>query len=142
VRAFADDLATILSSLDVIPKRQSAFRVFSKVSGLTVKPKKCFSIPLGEVFGPDLVDKVRSFLASSVPSWQHFSITDKGKYLGFVIGPGASLEDIWRGAAAKREKRFLSLAASKDSPALGIQEYNSRAFSCLGYISQLYPLAC
>jgi len=138
MRAFADDLAAVLQSLAQLKRLQVLFKVLHIISGLSIKAKKCVIIPLGEVFCPDVAARVREYLVRHVPAWRDFKICDRGCYLGLVLGPG-SANHSWDVPSEKWVFRSVSLATSKLSPALGLSEYNIRAFPTLSYPAQLLP---
>ena len=65
-RAFADDIATIVQSLQDLPTLKTNFDLFRDVSGLDLKIKKCSLIPLGIDPTPEASKRVaRSIKKSS-----------------------------------------------------------------------------
>ena len=59
IRAFADDIASIIPELRHLPKYRNAFNGFAKISGLALKLKKCVIIPLGFELTPARHDKIK-----------------------------------------------------------------------------------
>ena len=47
-RAFADDIGSVIPTLNLLPKYYRAFNLFERVSGLGLKAKKCVIIPLAK----------------------------------------------------------------------------------------------
>ena len=56
---------------------------------LSLNGKKCVLIPLWVLDET----KVRNKLASTMPTWSGFSVRSFGKYLGFLLGPGAANQE-------------------------------------------------
>ena len=139
-RAFADDLAAVLRSIEALKPISSLFKLLQAVSGMALKAKKCVIVPLGCSLSQELIDHIREWLKKRIPSWSSFSIAEEAKYLGFNLGPGVEDDGgVWVGPCAKWESRAGVLAKAKLAPAIGISEYNSRAVSTLSYVGQLFP---
>ena len=104
-----------------------------------VKPKKCVLIPTRASCTPHLVECIRSWLVSHVPAWANFKISSKGKYLGFMLGPGAD-ESQWAPVIAKYVERASLIASAHTAACVTAFRYNSRAIPLLNYLAQLLPL--
>ena len=103
-RAYADDTAIVLRDLiRDLPTASSIFAELAVASRLTLNFPKCILMPLGaeepEVFRPHLRD--------CCPQWAGMTVTDKGKYLGVILGPGRGQES-WSGPLQKAWERVLA----------------------------------
>ena len=86
LRGYADDIALVVSRIwDVGPRISTVFEVIGRVSQLHLNGKKCVFIPLWHYNA----QKVALNLEQYIPHWRNFLIRSFGKYLGFLIGPGA-----------------------------------------------------
>jgi len=138
-RAFADDIANVIESHRTLPKVAKVFDAIRHASNLGLKIKKCVIIPLGGPFSDALKQKIKHFLTEHLPQWASVRIQDSGEYLGFQIG--TSIKDkLWRKPEAKWDTRARSIAAAKLAPSIGVQQYNMRAVTTMGYVAQLHPL--
>ncbi len=54
-RAFADDIATLVQSLQDLPTHKKSFELFMDISGLDLKVQQCSLIPLGIIPTPDAI---------------------------------------------------------------------------------------
>ena len=138
VRAFADDLAAALKSIYALKPLKLIFDIANKIANLELKIPKCVFIPLGAPVTEALKQQVRMGIEQVVPEWSSFKISDKGRYLGIWLGPGAH-DNIWKEAQDKYVARSSSIAAAQTAPSLGVKIYNERAFPTLSYIAQIYP---
>ena len=129
----------MVESISTLRKVAKIFDVIKKISNLGLKIKKCVLVPLGGPLTEDLLAKVKNFLNDHVPQWANVRIQDSGEYLGFWVGPKIK-EKVWSKAEAKWDSRARSIAAAKLAPSLGVEQYNSRAVSTMGYVAQLFPL--
>ena len=83
-RAYPDDIAIVLRRLwDHSPVVFELFSLLAVIANLKVKPVKCILIPLWSTSKFRLHD----LLLKRAPGWGSFTISDFGKYLGFVLGP-------------------------------------------------------
>jgi len=88
--AYADDIALVIQNLSMRgPTFAQLFVVIGEISSLYLNLKKCVCIPLWTY----TTETVRRFLHESIPQWKDFAIQDFGKYLGFLIGPGANNQE-------------------------------------------------
>jgi hypothetical protein len=93
VGAFADDIAVVVKNLWVsMPALQNLFSEFHAISGLALNVQKTVAIPLWKICSHR---NLRMLLRESCPAWANISIQDQGKYLGFMVGPGAKGES-WK----------------------------------------------
>ena len=93
-RAFADDIATVIESIKMLPKLAKVFDAVRNASNLRLKIKKCIIIPLGGPVTDAIKQKIKLFLREHLPQWADVCIQANGEYLGFWIGP--SIKDkVW-----------------------------------------------
>jgi hypothetical protein len=136
-RAFADDIGSVIPSLNLIPKFYRAFNVFERISGLGLKAKKCVLIPLGKPLTSTLTQEIREYLTKHCPKWATFNIRDASEYLGFIIGPNGGNDASWVKAFNNFNTTVDQIANAKLAPSAGIALYNLKAFPRLSYIPQL-----
>ena len=97
LRAYADDIAMVFCNFWVQALCIAAmFMEIRSVSCLFLKSKMRVVIVLWK---PD-ERACRTQLREVIPSWAALGIASCGKYLGYLIGPGAG-EDNWREPASK-----------------------------------------
>eukprot|EP00959_Pyramimonas_sp_CCMP1952_P380507 7971855-Pyramimonas_sp.AAC.1 len=58
----------------------------------------------------DIIAEIRQVLAAAHAPWAAFKVESSARYLGFFIGPGATLDHQWRGPAVKWWDRIEKLA--------------------------------
>lgn len=136
VLACADDLAACISSLHYLKPMHSLFRLFGRITGLTLSPKKCVIVLNSVRATPYNVGLVRAWLAENIPDWADFEIANCAKYLGFYMGPTAFCWQ-WDMPIRKFKARVESIASSGESAALCARQYSIRAVPILSYLSQL-----
>ena len=92
LRAYADDIAMVFCNFWVqAPCIAAMFMGIGSISCLFLESKKCVVIMLWK----SNERACRTLLREMIPSWAAFGIADSGKYLGYLIGPGAG-EDSWK----------------------------------------------
>jgi hypothetical protein len=136
-RAFADDIGSVIPSLNLIPKFYRAFNVFERISGLGLKANKCVLIPLGRPLTPTLAQEIREYLTKHCPKWATFNIRAASEYLGFIIGPDGGNDASWEKAFNNYNTTVDLIANAKLAPSAGVALYNLKAFPRLSYIPQL-----
>ena len=94
-RAFADDIATLVQSLQDLPTLKRNFDLFKDISGLDLKVKKCSLIPLGVNPTPDAIKRVTRAVRKITPEWANFSVVPSAEYLGVMIGPKGGSAASW-----------------------------------------------
>ena len=94
-RAFADDIATIVQSLQDLTTLKANFDLLRDTSGLDLKIKKCSLIPLGIDPIPERIKRVSRTIKQIVPEWSNFSVVPSAKYLGIMIGPKGGSTASW-----------------------------------------------
>ena len=82
---------------------------------------------------------MKKWLSDSLPSWASFQIKDAGKYLGFMMGPGAN-ESQWSAPLVKCKSRAAAIAETRSAASVSAHLYNTRALPCLSFKAQLVPL--
>ena len=133
VRAYADDTALVLNDFgEEAPILQRIITEFGSISGLHLNTGKCITIPLG----PQSLEAFKAHRDNVVPAWIDMPVADKGKYLGFYVGPGKG-ESSWTEPSSK----YLERCRLWGDQGLGLHyhtvAYNTFAVSTLSYISQL-----
>ena len=88
-------------------------------------------------FSSSAIIRVCSFIVESLPLWKNFQVVDKAKYLGYIIGPGASQLDNFRAPTEKFWKRILSISACPFSARASAIAARRDAIPVLTYIGQL-----
>lgn len=86
IRGYADDIGMVLRNVwRDGPLISNMFQCIARISCLHLNGKKCIFIPLWQFSA----DGVSELLWSRIPAWSALLIKSYGKYLGFLIGPGA-----------------------------------------------------
>lgn len=67
------------------------------------------------------------------------SIASAAPYLGFTIGPSATVPQQWSGPLAKLRSRGSGLACRQVAPSALIGEFNRRGAPCAAYVAQVVP---
>jgi len=138
LRACADDIGVALRTLSQFKLMEPVFKLASKYAGLTLKPKKCVLIPLVPMT-PGLYDSIRKWLHNEIPDWSNFRIDHAGKYLGFMLGPSAMVQQ-WASPLGKFVSRAQEVANSHPSVAIAAYAYNTKVVTVVGYVAQLFRL--
>ena len=101
-RAFADDTAVAVRDYTrTIATLASLFREYASISCLELNISKTVFIPLWPMSS---VKHLRNLITELCPSWRNICIDIKGKYLGYVIGPGS--DDLsWNAPKKKFDSR-------------------------------------
>ena len=125
-RAFADDIAIVAPCLyHSVPMLMRVFSETARVAGLGLNIPKCVLIPLwpadAALFSNDF--------AKHFIGWAAMSVSDRGTYLGFVIGPGAE-ENSW----TKPLQKYRKSAKHWGRVGIGMQ------YSTLDYITYVLPI--
>jgi hypothetical protein len=118
IGAFADDMAVAVKDLWIsMPVLQRLFSEFAEISGLALNVKNTVIIRLWRLCN---MDGLRRLIRESCPPWAHMTIADHGKYLGFMVGPGAR-EKNWSRVFSKKVEFWSGL---KLGLALNVIAYN------------------
>ena len=138
IRACADDIGAVLRKLSHLCFLAPIFSCAQRVAGLTLKPNKCFLVPLHSSCSLHATSVARDALVKHVPLWRNFFISFCAKYLGVYLGPNAKdmqwheQHDKW----CERSSKIASLGASFfESCSL----YNTRSITTLSYVAQVFP---
>ena len=137
-RAFADDLAAALASLQALISLHQNVLDLESISGLILNSSKCVIIPISSLVTPAIRQLITDFLKKHIPRWASFQIVDSGEYLGFDVGPSAA-SYLWKKPTAQFLERSRKLAISGIPPAHATSQANQRATPTLTYVSQIYP---
>ena len=105
---------------------------FGVISGLHLNLKKCVTIPLGAGTLQDFTTTRNT----RMPAWAHMPVTDYGKYLGFMVGPGKG-DKSWEEPSRKYLQRCRSWAGQGVGMHYHTVAYNTFAVSMLSYVGQL-----
>jgi hypothetical protein len=108
-RAFADDTAVVIADYaKSIGTISIVFSQYAAISGLELNIKKTMFIPLWPVSS---IRGLRNLVRELCPAWGGINIDVKGKYLGFVIGPGQGSKS-WVAPMTKYNRRVAALENS------------------------------
>ena len=113
-RPLADDIATIIQSLNDLSTLKTNYDLFEDVSGLGLKIKKCSLIPLRIDPTPDWLNKIPKAIKQIVPDWSNFSVVLSAKYLSFMIGPTGGSTACW----GKPLSKYIDRSISSPTPTL------------------------
>lgn len=136
VRAFADDTSVVVENYEVaLPKLRVLFAEFEQISALALNIKKTVFVPLFVAEPADVSTRIHDVC----PEWGDVAVKSAGKYLGFMIGPGAG-ESSW----IKPLDKFTARSKLWGGLHLGLF-YNIKVFkpfisSVLTFIMQLEPI--
>ena len=86
VFACADDVGAGFKHLKHFKLLFQMFDAYRKVSGLTLKARKCFAILVGSSLTSGTVALLESWLQANVPEWINLQFCGQAKYLGIHIG--------------------------------------------------------
>ena len=137
IGAFADDIAAVVSDYKVsMPALAVLFQEFEAISSLQLNVKKTIFIPLWQVAD---VDSLRSLLREISGFWKDVLIQNKGKYLGFQIGPGAG-QSSWEKPMSKYEQALHHWSALKLGLFMNTLAYNIHIVTLLEYVAQLHEV--
>jgi len=135
-RAFADDIAAVITDWDSQgPILERIFWDFQLISNLGLNVNRTICIPLW-CHGKE---EIQGLLAQQVPTWAQIHLDTKGKYLGFIIGPGKSAGS-WDKPFKKYKDRVSRWSRAGGGMQYAAMAYNVFALSTLLYIAQLEPV--
>ena len=92
-RRRADDLGAGLLGRLGLRATARVFKMARPLSGLRIKPSKCFASPVGAPFCEALAQKAKLLLADVCDDWRDFHTCDVLEYLGVLLGPGQGPAD-------------------------------------------------
>jgi len=138
VLACADDVGAALRGLRHLITMHGLFEKIRRVSGLTLKPKKCIAILTACAVTPHNLKVVRAWLRDNIPEWANFQISGCGKYLGVYIGPKIGGLN-WQAPMDKFVLRTKEIANQKAPLVHACAQFASRALSVTGYVGQMIP---
>ena len=136
-RACADDIGAAVRGIQALKKFSSLFKAMRWASGLQLGFAKCCVVPFARRFSL-VASLFKGWLDTNIGDWRTFQILVSGKYLGFMLGPGAGSTS-WHPPLAKYFDRVRLIAGVGAAPSVGTLLYNSCALPVLGYVSQLFP---
>lgn len=134
IGAFADDIAVLLESFWVAaPSLQPFFQEFQQISALQLNVCKPVMMPPWSFISKDNVVKLeREFC----PGWAKFEVVSCGKYLGYLIGPGAGA-GVWSKALAKFNCRVTFWASLHLGVPFNVVAFNVIIVPVREFIAQL-----
>ena len=112
------------------------FEKYRQVSGLTLKPKKCFAILVANQVTVQTVALIRCWLRQNVPSWANLQICSQAKYLGIYLGPVVGGKN-WEAPMNKFIGRVEEIAQTRAPLEYACALFKSKALSVLGYVAQI-----
>jgi hypothetical protein len=134
VRAFADDTAMVVSNYTIsLPILASRFAEFERISALALNVSKTVFIPL---WTAEVSSNLKNLVREACPEWRDIRLDSKGKYLGFVIGPGAGSLS-WELPFRKYVERAEAWASLHLGMNFNIMVYDSFISTVLSYVMQL-----
>ena len=132
-RAFADDTAVAVQDYTkTIATLSNLFQEYASISCLELNIQKTVFIPLWPLSS---VRGLRNLITELCPAWRNIHIDVKGKYLGFIIGPG-SAELSWSAPLKKFNQRVLKWE-NKCGLLWSSMYYNTFAVTTLEFVAQL-----
>lgn len=130
---------TILQdALRDLPTLVGAFTLVARATGLHLKLGKCCMVPLRVRGGDDAaITALRRIVAVAAPTWSDVPIATSARYLGVLLGPGASADMQWAHVLAAVERRTAKLATAKWAPSTATREWNLRVAPLVTYVAQV-----
>ena len=132
----ADDIGSALSALSSLSRQYSVFQLMRRTSGMRLKPSKCFLVLSVAELSPELLIRVRNWLAANIPEWKDFQIVSAGKYLGVYLGKEGA-EITYSKISDKYLERCNELTEGVAPPLPTIIKYNERVATVFSYVSQV-----
>ena len=99
------------------------------------KISKTVIIPLGR----QGIFTAKARISEVLPNWTGVLVENRGKYLGYMIGPGAASSS-WNAPAAKWEERVKLIKSTRGGLRFTTMMYNTTAITTLAFIAQLEPV--
>lgn len=139
--AYADDLGLLLPEMCRLGAASRSLQAFARASAITLKIPKCRLVPLRlhDRPRPAVIEAYRLAVERFAPAWRSMAIAFSAPYLGFTIGPAASLVEQWRDPVAKLRSRGSGLNVRQVAPSVLVAEFNRRGAPCASYVAQLVP---
>eukprot|EP00973_Karenia_brevis_P046499 6449363-Karenia_brevis.AAC.1 len=131
----ADDISIVLKSWRDLIHVHCIFELAQQAAGLTLKPRKCFLVPLSAPLSLHVIDSLRCFLRENIPPWAEFNIAATAEYLGIWLGPGAAAHQ-WTAQIAKFLQRINVISDAGVAPSLAVKAYNLKAVTVMTYPAQ------
>lgn len=136
-RAFADDAAVVIADdVKSIGTVSKLFKDFERISCLELNVKKTLFIPLSPLSS---ARGLRTFIHECCQAWRNIGIETKGKYLGFIIGPGRSTHS-WEAPLRTYTQRVSARESSHSGLLWNSIYYNTFVVSTLEFVAQLDPV--
>ena len=135
IRAFADDIGLVVPDRRAaLPILASTFHQFATYSALHLNLGKTMLIPISP-----LVEKDTSIL--SQVRWSQVDVScNKGRYLGIILGHGASPLDSLEDIIAKFHKRLNHWAKTPLPSSYKFRVYNMFLHPLFSYYAQFYVI--
>ena len=139
-RSCADDIGAVVYRLRGYSQLARVFRLSACFANLHLKHKKCIEIPLRDPACPDAMAALRTQLCRADPLWASFDFSSSCTYLGFQIGPGATIGAQWVAPLSNHATRTIDFSRQGAPISVLADLYRERALPVLGYVAQLVPL--
>ena len=125
---YMDDVLGGDETREAIARAAPIFSAFGAASGLVINPAKTIIIT------------AKPENEEPIPGWTGVKFTSKGKYLGLVIGPGASVQENFAGPIDKLEQRVQAYTQVRQAMSVHRRIIVANIFlvSVLSYICQFY----
>lgn len=136
-RAFADDIGTIIPQLLQLQALPDSFKIFERVSGLVLEPKKCVIVLLGRRIDAERIKAVKEYVCKVIPEWAAFDVRDCAEYLGLIVGAGGGNDTSWEKPLKHFRSRTSEIAKSELAPSIRVDFYSQRAVPTTSYVPQL-----
>ena len=131
----ADDVGSALRALKSLLPQYSVFKLASQVSGMHLKPSKCFIVVSCVELSEHVSACIKAWLEDNIPEWSEFNIVSAGKYLGAFLGKN-SCALTYQAPCSKYFDRVKELSLAKAPALASILRYNERCATVFSYVSQ------
>ena len=123
-RICADDAGSCLKVFKNLKTQYTIWRLAAQVSGLVLKPSKCFSVFTCVPLTPKIKQAISLWFRNEVPEWKNTQVVVRGMYLGVYLRVGGC-EKTFDGCEEKCMCSHFSLSVA--TGLLTIDGYNERA---------------
>lgn len=140
VLGYADDIALVVPSVQLVPRIAAVLETMSRAAGLKVNLKKSTCVPLVGEAANGVQHLLSAALATVYPEWASFQMLDAAEFLGTTFGPSLDEMQRWQKVIDKHRRRLNQLATSTVAPSLAIRAYEERVAPVLEYRAQFLGL--
>lgn len=137
----ADDIAMITRSIADVGRIVAMFDTIAAPTSLRLKVSKCRVVPSCFHAGSaeETMSLCRESFGRAAPGWKDMGIVMQARYLGFEVGPSASLADQWPPPLRKYSQCVANVASSSEAPSFVAAQVNAQAAPCLSSVGQPAP---